>query len=61
MGGTVINRYCAQAVIGHPLTVYGSGKQIRGFISLEDSIDSIYLLLTHPPQEEGGVQGRASI
>ncbi|GGP22416.1 NAD-dependent dehydratase [Thermocladium modestius] len=49
--GTVINRYCAQAVIGHPLTVYGSGKQIRGFISLEDSIDSIYLLLTHPPEE----------
>ncbi len=49
--GTVINRYCAQAVIGHPLTVYGKGNQVRGFISLEDSIDSIYLLLTHPPED----------
>ena len=24
--GTVLNRFCVQAVIGHPLTVYGSGR-----------------------------------
>jgi UDP-sulfoquinovose synthase len=31
--GTVINRYCAQAVIGHPLTPYGKGGAEKGFHS----------------------------
>jgi len=48
--GTVINRYCAQAVIGHPLTVYGKGGQTRGFLALEDSIQCISILLDNPPQ-----------
>ncbi len=25
--GTVLNRFCAQAAIGHPLTVYGKGSK----------------------------------
>lgn len=49
--GTVINRYCAQAVIGHPLTVYGKGGQTRGFLALEDSIQCISILLENAPQE----------
>ena len=28
--GTVLNRFVIQAVLGHPLTVYGSGGQTRG-------------------------------
>ena len=32
--GTVLNRYCAQAVIGHPLTPYGRGRQKRGFLQI---------------------------
>ena len=36
--GTAINRFCAQAIIGHPLTVYGKGGQTRGFLTLSDSI-----------------------
>jgi UDP-sulfoquinovose synthase len=28
--GTVLNRFCAQAAAGHPLTVYGKGGQTRG-------------------------------
>ena len=43
--GTVINRFCAQAVIGHPLTIYGKGKQTRGFLALIDSIQCISLLI----------------
>src|SRR5436305_13498611 len=35
--GTAINRFCAQAVIGHPLTIYGGGHQKRGFLPLRDS------------------------
>ena len=29
--GTVLNRFCAQAAVGHPLTVYGKGGQTRGY------------------------------
>ena len=46
--GTVINRYCSQAVIGHPLTVYGAGGQTRGFLALNDSIACISILLDNP-------------
>ena len=49
--GTAINRFCAQAVIGYPLTVYGKGKQIRGFLALTDSIQCICLLLNNPPDK----------
>ena len=49
--GTAINRYCAQAVIGHPLTVYGKGGQTRGFLALVDSIQCISLLLDNPPEQ----------
>jgi len=50
--GTAINRFCAQAIIGHPLTVYGNGSQTRGFLALEDSIQCISVLLDNPPQTE---------
>lgn len=50
--GTVINRYCAQAVIGHKLTPYGKGMQTRGFLALEDSIQCISLLMEKPPVDE---------
>ncbi|HJU14689.1 MAG TPA: UDP-sulfoquinovose synthase [Candidatus Nitrosotalea sp.] len=49
--GTVINRYCSQAVIGHPLTVYGKGGQTRGFLALEDSIQCITILINKPPEQ----------
>ncbi len=48
--GTVINRYCAQAVIKHPLTVYGKGGQTRGFLALEDSIQCMSILIDNPPE-----------
>lgn len=43
--GTVINRFCAQAVIGEPLTVYGSGAQRRGFLPLKDSMRCLTLAM----------------
>jgi nucleoside-diphosphate-sugar epimerase len=39
--GTLINRWCAMAVIEEPLTVYGSGNQIKPFIHLEDAVQSL--------------------
>jgi UDP-sulfoquinovose synthase len=47
--GTAINRFCAQAVIGQPLTPYGKGGQRRGFLPLRDSIQCLVLALEHPP------------
>lgn len=47
--GTSINRYCAQAVIGHPLTPFGAGSQRRSFLPLRDSMQCLTLALTNPP------------
>jgi UDP-sulfoquinovose synthase len=46
--GTVLNRFCVQAVIGHPLTVYGSGLQTRGMLDIRDTLACIELACTHP-------------
>jgi UDP-sulfoquinovose synthase len=48
--GTAINRYCAEAVIGHVLTPYGRGEQKRGFLALTDSIQCLTIALDNPPK-----------
>jgi UDP-sulfoquinovose synthase len=47
--GTAINRYCCEAVIGHPVTPYGKGHQKRGFLPLRDSMQCLTLALENPP------------
>jgi len=49
--GTAINRFCAQAVIGQPLTPYGKGGQQRGFLPLRDVMQCLGLALLNPPAE----------
>jgi UDP-sulfoquinovose synthase len=49
--GTVINRFSTQAVLGHNITVYGTGGQKRPFISLRDSIQCLTLITDNPPQK----------
>jgi UDP-sulfoquinovose synthase len=46
--GTVLNRYCVQAVIGHPLTVYGEGGQTRGFLNIRDTLNCVELAVDNP-------------
>jgi UDP-sulfoquinovose synthase len=46
--GTVLNRFCAQAITGDPLTVYGSGGQTRGFLDIRDTVRCIELACLHP-------------
>lgn len=48
--GTAINRFVAQAVCDLPITPYGQGQQQRGFLTLDDSMQCLCLLLDHPPQ-----------
>jgi len=47
--GTALNRFIAQAVLGLPITPYGKGEQKRGFIALEDSMQSLRLAVENPP------------
>ena len=49
--GTALNRFCAQAVIGHDLTPYGKGGQTRGYIALRDSIQCMTIAVENPPEE----------
>jgi len=49
--GTAINRYCAEAVIGHPISLFGRGKQNRGFLPLRDSMQCLTIAINNPPEE----------
>ena len=47
--GTALNRFTVQAVAGIPLTVYGRGKQTRGFLNIRDTLRCVELALLNPP------------
>ncbi len=47
--GTVLNRYCVQAAVGEPLSVYGKGGQTRGFLDIRDTVRCIELAALNPP------------
>ncbi|MFP5208204.1 MAG: NAD-dependent epimerase/dehydratase family protein [Acidobacteriota bacterium] len=46
--GTALNRFCIQAAIGHPLTVYGKGGQTRGFLDIRDTVRCIEITIANP-------------
>lgn len=48
--GTALNRFCIQAAIGHPLTVYGKGGQTRGFLDIRDTVRCVELAIATPAQ-----------
>lgn len=54
-GGTVLNRFCIQAILGIPLTIYGEGKHKRSFLSLNDSVQALMIALENEPKN-GTVQ-----
>ncbi|MBA2441692.1 MAG: NAD-dependent epimerase/dehydratase family protein [Rubrobacter sp.] len=48
--GTVLNRFCIQAAIGHPMTVYGTGGQTRGFLDIRDTVRCVELAILNPAE-----------
>ena len=46
--GTALNRFCVQAVVGYPLSVYGKGGQTRGFLNIIDTMQCIRLAVENP-------------
>jgi UDP-sulfoquinovose synthase len=48
--GTVLNRMVIQAVVNHPLTVYGQGGQVRGLINILDTVECIRISCEAPAE-----------
>jgi UDP-sulfoquinovose synthase len=48
--GTALNRFCVQAIIGHPLTVYGLGGQTRGYLNIVDTLQCVELAVMNPAE-----------
>jgi UDP-sulfoquinovose synthase len=48
--GTVLNRFVVQAVAGYPLTVFGKGGQIRGYLNIKDTLNCVRLSLENTAQ-----------
>ncbi len=48
--GTALNRFCVQAAIGHPLTVYGKGGQTRGYLNIRDTIACVGIAVANPAE-----------
>lgn len=55
--GTMVNRAVACAVMGHPIVLYGSGMQNRGYIALRDSMQCLALSLENPPKDADSFHG----
>jgi UDP-sulfoquinovose synthase len=48
--GTALNRFCVQALIGYPMTVYGKGTQQRGFLNIRDTMSCVELAVATPAE-----------
>jgi UDP-sulfoquinovose synthase len=48
--GTALNRFCIQAAIGHPLTVYGSGGQTRSLLDIRDTVRCVEIAVNNPAE-----------
>jgi UDP-sulfoquinovose synthase len=46
--GTALNRFCIQAAVGHPLTVYGKGTQTRALLDIRDTIRCVEIACENP-------------
>ena len=49
--GTILNRFIVQAVVGYPLTVYGSGGQTRGYLNIKDTLQCIFAATKKPAKQ----------
>lgn len=49
--GTIVNRFLVQAVAGVPLTVYGKGGQVRGYLNINDTMQCVDLAVQNPAAE----------
>ena len=48
--GTVLNCFLVQAVAGIPLTVFGKGEQVRGYLNINDTLQCVELAMRKPAE-----------
>lgn len=48
--GTALNRFCVQAVVSKPITVYGKGAQQRAFLNIRDTLRCVELACINPAE-----------
>jgi UDP-sulfoquinovose synthase len=53
--GTACNKFCLQAVLDQPLTVYGKGEHNRGFLTINDSIQALMIAIKNDNKKEFNV------
>ncbi|MFC6961574.1 NAD-dependent epimerase/dehydratase family protein [Halocatena marina] len=58
--GVVAHRFCAQAIAGYPLTVYGKGEQRKPFVSLEDAVEGLAQLVVSGQSAEHTVYNQVT-
>lgn len=46
--GMVVPSFVQQALLGHPITVYGDGEQTRSFTYVDDVVSALLQLMEHP-------------
>ena len=51
--GTVLNRFIMQAACNYPLTIHGTGNQVRPFININNTADCILLAAENRGKSEG--------
>ena len=49
--GTIVNRFITQAIVAHPLTVYGKGGQTRGYINIKDTLQCVHISEKNPAKK----------
>lgn len=49
--GTIVNRFITQAIVGHPLTVYGKGGQTRGYLNIKDTLQCVHISEKNPAKQ----------
>lgn len=49
--GTIVNRFIVQAIADYPLTVYGKGGQIRGYLNIKDTLQCVHVAEKNPAQK----------
>jgi UDP-glucuronate decarboxylase len=55
--GRVVSNFIVQALLGHPITVYGDGAQTRSFCYVDDLVDALMRLMA----TDDGVTGPVNI
>jgi UDP-sulfoquinovose synthase len=50
--GTVCNKFCLQAVLNQPLSIYGEGEHNRGFLTINDSIQALMIAIRNDEKED---------